>query len=171
MTVETVEPIENVLADSMLAIMRENMPTNAEPYRESSMLWGHIWKEMRTKAAQITNPDVAPKIGPDLTISDELIINAVDAADIGYWARVALGADTAKMLKSEATAIIFEKDGPHTGKGDGRHELTGEKIRAALKIIAEKYPHHLSSITEDNADCETGDVIIQCALFGEIVYG
>ena len=107
----------------------------------------------------------------NLSISDELIINAVDAADIGYWARVVLGADTAKMLKGEATAIIFEKDGSCTGKGDGRHELTGETIRAALKIIAEKYPHHLSSITEANADYETGDVIIQCALLGEIVYG
>jgi hypothetical protein len=49
--------------------------------------------------------------------------------------------------------------------------LTGEKIRASLNVIAEKHPHHLSSITEDNADCETGDVITQCALFGEIVYG
>ena len=107
----------------------------------------------------------------ELNIADELIINAIDAADIGYWARVARGADTAKMLKGDATAIVFEKDSPSSGQGDGRHELTGEKIRAALKVIAEKYPHHLSSITEDNADCETGDVIIQCALFGEIVYG
>jgi hypothetical protein len=47
----------------------------------------------------------------ELNISDELIINAIDAADIGYWARVELGADTAKMLKGEATAIIFDKDG------------------------------------------------------------
>ena len=107
----------------------------------------------------------------ELNISDELIINAIDAADIGYWARVALGADPAKMLKGEATAIIFEKDGSCTGKGDGWHELTGEKIRASLNVIAEKYPHHLSSITEDNADCGTGDAITQCALFGEIVYG
>jgi hypothetical protein len=106
-----------------------------------------------------------------LDITDELIINAVDAADIGYWARVARGADTAKILKGEATAIIFEKDGSCDGKGDGRHELTGEKMRAAIKIVTEKYPHQLSAITEDNADCETGDVIIQCALFGEVVYG
>jgi len=37
--------------------------------------------------------------------------------------------------------------------------------------MAEKYPRHFHNFLEENDDAETGDVFIQCCLFGEIVYG
>jgi hypothetical protein len=70
-----------------------------------------------------------------------------------------------------ATALVNESDGPRDGKGDGHHELTGAKVRAGLQVLATKYPHHFADIVGDNSDCTTGDVLVQCALFGEIVYG
>jgi hypothetical protein len=98
----------------------------------------------------------------------EIIVNAMDAADIGYWASVPRGAEHMDVLSGKASAIVTEREGPHDGQGNGKHELTGAKVRSGLQVMSEKYPHHWA---EDNADCTTGDVLIQCALFGEIVYG
>ena len=106
-----------------------------------------------------------------VNVPDELIINALESADIGYWANVPRGADHAKLLSGAATALVYESEGPHDGKGAGHHELTGDKVRAGLQVLASKYPHHFADIVGDNSDCITGDVLVQCALFGEIIYG
>ncbi len=52
-----------------------------------------------------------------------------------------------------------------------RYSLTFAKIKKGLTIMASKYPRHFKSILEDNTDAETADVLLQCALLGEIVYG
>jgi hypothetical protein len=106
-----------------------------------------------------------------VNVPDELIVNALESADIGYWAYVPRGADHAKLVNGTATALVNESDGSHDGKGDGHHELTGAKVRAGLQVLATKYPHHFADIVGDKSDCTTGDVLVQCALFGEIVYG
>jgi hypothetical protein len=106
-----------------------------------------------------------------VNVPDELIINALESADIGYWADVPRGADHEKLLNGAATAIVHESEGSHDGKGDGRHELTGAKVRVGLQVLATKYPHHFADLVGNNSDCTTGDVLVQCALFGEIVYG
>ncbi len=46
-----------------------------------------------------------------------------------------------------------------------------EKYEKGLGIMKEKYPQHWDDLIHDNADAETSDVVIQCALFGEVVYG
>jgi len=51
------------------------------------------------------------------------------------------------------------------------HHFNLEKIRKGLRVMAEKYPRHFHNFLEENDDAETGDVFIQCCLFGEIVYG
>ena len=41
-----------------------------------------------------------------------------------------------------------------------------------MKVMHEKYTRHYADmVSECNADATTGDVLVQCALFGEIVYG
>jgi hypothetical protein len=44
-------------------------------------------------------------------------------------------------------------------------------IQKGLKIMAEKYPRHMSDFVNDNDDAITGDVFLQCCLFGEVIYG
>ena len=44
-------------------------------------------------------------------------------------------------------------------------------IEKGLKIMAEKYPRHMSDFINDNDDAITGDVFLQCCLFGEVIYG
>lgn len=88
----------------------------------------------------------------------------MESADIGYWASVPRGADHAELLDGKATASVKPF-------GDKPEELTGAKIVAGLKVMAEKFPHHYRNLIIDNADAETGDVLIQCALFGDIIFG
>ncbi len=59
-----------------------------------------------------------------------------------------------------------EGDGP-----DVWHELNRANLEAALSLMATKYPHHFADILNENDDATTGDVLVQLALFGELVYG
>ena len=45
------------------------------------------------------------------------------------------------------------------------------KIKSGLKIMAEKYPRHFGNWLSEDDDATTGDVFIQCCLFGEVKYG
>lgn len=58
-----------------------------------------------------------------------------------------------------------------------RNEDTKELLRLdraslekGLQVLAEQYPHHFVSIVTDESDAETGNVLLQCCLLGEIVY-
>lgn len=44
-------------------------------------------------------------------------------------------------------------------------------IERGLKVMAKKYRRHFDNIVNDNADAITGDVLIQCAVFGDLIYG
>ncbi len=54
---------------------------------------------------------------------------------------------------------------------DATYTLTKEKMENGLSVMANKYPKHFQNIVDGNDDAETADVFLQCALFGEIVYG
>lgn len=49
--------------------------------------------------------------------------------------------------------------------------LDTRTIQAGLETMAKKYPKHWGDFVSDNADADTGDVFLQCCLFGELVYG
>jgi hypothetical protein len=51
------------------------------------------------------------------------------------------------------------------------HVLTPTKLRAGLQVMAEKYPKHFADVMTEDGDATTGDVLLQCALFGKLVYG
>lgn len=54
---------------------------------------------------------------------------------------------------------------------DGVLTLDAEAIQKGLAIMAEKYPRHFANILTENSDAETGDVLLQCCLLGDIIYG
>ena len=43
-------------------------------------------------------------------------------------------------------------------------------VKQGLTCMAKKYPHHFASIITENEDSITGDVFLQCCLFGEVRY-
>jgi len=59
----------------------------------------------------------------------------------------------------------------HEDDDTTRHSIDATKLAAALKLMHDKYPHHYANVITDNDDAETGDVLLQLAAFGELVYG
>ena len=68
---------------------------------------------------------------------------------------------------SEGGAVILQDSEDSSEKW----ELTLDKVRSGLSVMANKYPRHYADFINGNADAVTGDVFIQCALFGEVVFG
>lgn len=67
-----------------------------------------------------------------------------------------------------------------TANGDEQNETINghtawELDRAGMirgaQTMAEKYPRHWANVVNENDDGETGDVFLQCCLFGEVIYG
>ncbi len=56
-------------------------------------------------------------------------------------------------------------------RGVAEWYLTAGSALEGLKVMGEKYPRHFSNWLQENDDAETADVFLQCALFGEIVFG
>lgn len=46
-----------------------------------------------------------------------------------------------------------------------------DKVTKGLGIMAHTYPQHWANFIAYEDDAETGDVFLQCCVFGEIVYG
>lgn len=54
---------------------------------------------------------------------------------------------------------------------DKTYKLNLESIEGGLRVMQEKYPSHFRDFMDDNADSITGDVFLQCCLFGEVIFG
>lgn len=52
-----------------------------------------------------------------------------------------------------------------------RYRLDRRTIEEGLAVMAKKYPKHFGDLISENDDADTGDVFMQCCVFGEIVYG
>jgi hypothetical protein len=98
------------------------------------------------------------------TIDDDFILDVIDAAGygIGYWAARAV------VDGDERTYAVTEAD---TGKV---YRLTFADIADSIGTLAQGWDDARTAVLEDDAgyiDANLGDVIIQWACFGEIVYG
>lgn len=56
-------------------------------------------------------------------------------------------------------------------KAEARHPITLDDVKKGLELMRDKYPHHYADLVEENDDAITGDVFIQLATFGELIYG
>lgn len=58
-------------------------------------------------------------------------------------------------------------------EGDKEYDkiLDRSAIQKGLQLMAEKYPKHYADFLSKNDDAATGDVFLQLALFGEVVFG
>ena len=55
--------------------------------------------------------------------------------------------------------------------GRGVKTLARASIERGLAIMATKYPAHMADFLIENDDATTGDVFLQCCLYGEILLG
>lgn len=50
------------------------------------------------------------------------------------------------------------------------HLLDLGAIKKGLSVMAEKYPEHFADIIKENEDGDTSDILVQCSLFGDVIY-
>ena len=105
---------------------------------------------------------------------------------IGYWSRI-VGYDKPSeraFAHSEEVyrhieyplnpggAVKLEIDDPIDNKSTQTiYKLDLKAIKRGLDVMNEKYPRHMANFLQENEDADTGDVFIQCCLFGEVVFG
>lgn len=106
------------------------------------------------------------KINPE-SIQVDLIVNCLDSADIGYWlGKLIEGAQNEDVMAGTDHAMLTTDDEPARVL-----VLDRAAVLRGCELMAAKYPHHFANLITDNSDCETGDVLIQLALLGDIIYG
>jgi hypothetical protein len=61
------------------------------------------------------------------------------------------------IVSTEPASEVFRLDLKSIGRG--------------LNDLATKYPRHFADLVNENTDAITADVLLQCCLFGELIYG
>lgn len=109
-------------------------------------------------------------------ISLEKIEDLLYSADRGtdYWneGHRSLGFErnVKHILANPKDGIKIEDIEGGDGDNPKIHFLSLPKIKKGLTILAKKYPHHLCDILNDETDMITADVLVQCSIFGDIIY-
>lgn len=101
----------------------------------------------------------------------DLLCNAIEGGS-NYWI------ETITRYNATVDQAEYRQDVPFAGGflelvdiEDDKHIVDLNSIKKGLKIFQEKYPWHLQNLIKDNADAETGDVFLQCCVYGEVIYG
>lgn len=76
-------------------------------------------------------------------------------------------------LNKGGSLTITDKEeyNPENDTYGKKYILDLNTIKRGLEAMAEKYPGHFADFMQENDDADTGDVFLQCCLFGEIIYG
>ena len=67
----------------------------------------------------------------------------------------------------------YELDEAETAeeRAAAKHKITIDDVRKGLELMRDEYPRHWADLVEENDDLITGDVFLQLAVFGELIYG
>lgn len=57
------------------------------------------------------------------------------------------------------------------GDSDERHTLDRDAVERGLRLMADRHTKNFMDLVTENSDVITGDVFLQLALLGEVVYG
>lgn len=104
---------------------------------------------------------------------------------VGYWCRIVgyREPDEPRSIWGEDTiyrhvdypltggAVVCQVTEDETGDEPKTMVLDQAAVERGLRLMAEKAPRHWADFLTENEDACTGDVFVQLALLGEIVYG
>lgn len=108
-------------------------------------------------------------------INEDAIADILYSAGQGcsYWGNASAldyESNVKKLMRDpKAIVAIYDIEGSETDTPK-RYSLSWGKIKKGLQVLAKKYPERWQDIITDNADMYTADVIVQCAIFGDIIY-
>lgn len=128
----------------------------------------------------------------DFTTDHENLVNLLSVATYGnYWPLIkAYKSDAEKglfdgcdcredkwataLLKGKGVVVYdcYEMDSELSeGEEPTKYHLTIEGVKKGLELMRDEYPRHWADLAEEEDDAITGDVFLQLAVFGEVVYG
>ena len=92
------------------------------------------------------------------------------ATGSSYWASGVgeLGYESTVKGLINGSQVVKIKDYEDGEKG---YTLDIKGVKRGLTIMAKKQPDHFADLLKDNADNNTSDVFLQCALLGDVLYG
>ena len=100
----------------------------------------------------------------------DMIVNAAEGGS-NYWCEIT-GRETLDysnlVMEGNSTLTVTDHE---TEEGVIGFILDAAKCAKGVQIMAEKYPQHFHNLVNENDDAETADVFLQCAIFGELIYG
>ena len=81
----------------------------------------------------------------------------------------------AAVLINGGTLVVYDEYEMDSELNEGeeptKHYLTLKDVRKGLRLMKKLYPEHYADLVEENDDLITGDVWLQLAVFGELIYG
>lgn len=162
---------------------------------KSSVLYPNIYKGiqyntvMTEQKSATEKKDFSFKVPFEIEISSEristLLCSAFEGGSI-YWANddylveidiydKFIGVEIPKMYDYEFPlydyGFIAFRQYDENGVNIETDYLDKRALIKGAKIMAQKYPRHFNDVINYDDDAITGDVYLQCCLFGEIVYG
>jgi len=69
---------------------------------------------------------------------------------------------------SEGGAVVLTSTEEKKSK---EYRLDLPSIRRGIAIMAKKYPKHFADLMVEDGDATTSDVLLQCCVFGDAIYG
>lgn len=107
----------------------------------------------------------------------DLLICALEGGS-NYWItslEIGKGASTSEPKKiGDYPQYAIEQDGWSItlyGKNLALGSLMLLNLIAGLRLMATQHPRHFLNFLAEDEDAETGDVFLQLATFGEVIYG
>ena len=80
----------------------------------------------------------------------------------------------AAILINGGTLVVYddyEVEELEEGEKPTKYTLDLKAVRKGLRLMKKNYPRHWADLVEENDDLITGDVWLQLAVFGELIYG
>ena len=81
----------------------------------------------------------------------------------------------AKALMNGKGVVVYDCYEMDSELNDGeeatKYRRTMDGVRKGLELMRDQYPRHYADLMEEEDDAVTGDVWLQLAVFGELIYG
>lgn len=111
-------------------------------------------------------------------IADQMTAAIESSSGSHYWSSGVTPKSNIKHLKEShwyadpvfwaGEFVVEVKDGENRNK---KHLMTPETMQKGIQYLLEHHGWRIEQIVKETGDAETGDVLLQAAVFGDIVYG
>ena len=115
-----------------------------------------------------------------ITVEDDRIVDLLSVGleqGIHYWAEYQYGyqsgtpSPSIRLTPRRFTSITRTPEPNDPPDLPLTWKITAAAQARGLAVMAEKYPRHFGDFMRGDEDADTGDVFVQCATIGEVIFG